>query len=188
MHVRHALLLPLLLLAGCGGGDDERAATSRAVPIPAPSPGPGPGPGAIPQELLPPRGVPQAPTGTAVDRGDAEVITTWARRLARGNERGAASLFALPMKFQNATPVLTIDTPRERLAIQVSLSCGARVTKLEGAGRYVIASYVLKGRPGGQRSCSGSAKSAIRVAAGRIVEWYRVVDEQVAPGDLGDTV
>lgn len=142
----------------------------------------------VPRELLPPRGVPQTPDGSDVRPADADVIVTWARRLARGNEAGAAELFALPMRFQNATPVLTVDTPRERLAVQMSLSCGARVTKLEGAGRYVVVSFVLKGRPRGQRSCSGTARSVVRVQGGRIAEWYRIVEDQVEPGELGETV
>jgi hypothetical protein len=99
----------------------------------------------------------------------------------------AAAYFALPSKFQNGTPVLTLDSEQERIAVNVALPCGARATEMRGAGPFTIVSFRLIDRPGGEcgQAVGGRARGAIRVARGRIVEWYRLPDvpggEQTAP-------
>jgi hypothetical protein len=178
MRARHVLPCALAALAAAGcGGSSERAAT--APPAPRAQPG-------VPPALALPRSVPRRPDGSPVDPGDAAVIRRWARTLARGDERGAARLFALPSRFQNGTPVLEVRTRPERLAVQASLSCGARVTGLRGAGAYVVVRFALQGRPGGEPSCSGDASSVLRVQDGRITEWYRLFE--LDPSTLGDPV
>ena len=51
--------------------------------------------------------------------------------------------FSLPSKFQNATPVLTIDIPAERIAINEALPCGAVPIKLGSAGAFTIVTFRL---------------------------------------------
>jgi hypothetical protein len=48
-----------------------------------------------------------------------------------------------------------------------------------GAGPYTIVKFKLTKRPGGDcgTGVGGSARGAIRVARGKIKEWYRLPDE-----------
>jgi hypothetical protein len=129
-------------------------------------------------ELLPPERVPDHATGPA--RAESRrVINAWLRELRRGHVTRAAHYFALPSKFQNATPVLTIHSERERIAVNLSLPCGAKATAMGGAGPYTIVTFKLTTRPGGDcgTGVGASARGAIRVARGKIKEWYRLPDE-----------
>jgi hypothetical protein len=129
-------------------------------------------------ELLPPESIPDHPTGPA--RAESRrVINGWLRALRRGQVTRAAHYFALPSKFQNATPVLTIHSERERIAVNLSLPCGAKATEMGGAGPYTIVTFKLTKRPGGDcgTGVGGTARGAIRVARGKIKEWYRLPDE-----------
>jgi hypothetical protein len=169
-----ALLAVLLLGPGaCGGGDGDRPQrTTRA----------GPSPSARDPLALPPQ-VPQEATGPA-DRSAVRVIRRWLATLRRGDTRGAARFFALPSRFQNGTPVLTVDSEVERVAINEALPCGARMASAGGAGAYTIVGYVLERRPGGDcgSGVGARARGAIRVAGGRITEWYRLPDAPPAAG------
>jgi hypothetical protein len=187
MRARHLPLLALALpvLGGCGGDD----ATPRAQERPAPPTQTPPAPGGLPPELLPPNGVPTRGDGSTVEPGDLAVIRRWAATLRRGDVPGAARLFALPSRFQNGTPVLDIDSPRERLAIHASLTCGATVERAQGARGYVVTTFRFTERPGGDCAggVGGTGRCAIRVEDGRIVEFYRLPEgagaQQVDPGE-----
>src|SRR5258708_920562 len=72
-----------------------------------------------------------------------QVIDGWLKALRSGNVTKAAHYFALPSKFQNATPVLPVTSERERIAITMSLSCGAVATRMGGAGAYTIVTFRL---------------------------------------------
>ena len=107
----------------------------------------------------------------------------------------AASYFALPSKFQNGTPVLTVDSQLERIAVNVALPCGAKAIEMRGAGRFTIVTFRLTRRPGGEcgQGAGHRARGAIRVARGRIVEWYRLPDvpggpQTAPPAPSGPTV
>ncbi|MEA2288372.1 MAG: hypothetical protein QOD55_369, partial [Solirubrobacteraceae bacterium] len=63
------------------------------------------------------------------------VIRRWLAALRRSDIERAARFFALPSRFQHTrTPVLTIDSERERGAGNLSLTCGARAIRTGGAG------------------------------------------------------
>jgi hypothetical protein len=117
--------------------------------------------------------VPDRPTGPA-DRASARVVRGWLRALSRGDVQRAARFFALPSRYQNGTAVLTIDSPGERLAINLALPCGGRVVALRGARGFAIATIRLRERPGadcgkgtgGRASASGTGCPTGR-AAGR---------------------
>jgi hypothetical protein len=161
---------------GCGGSEqstvDSNDTTPGAPPVttettPAESP------------LALPRKVPQRATGPA-DRASTRVIRRWLAALNRGDVTKAAHFFALPSRFQNTgTPVLTVDSERERIAVNLSLTCGARAIETGGAGRYTIVRFRLIERPGGDcgTGTGGTARGAILVARGRIREWYRLPDD-----------
>ena len=178
VRARHcALLAAMLVIAGCGGGSGKSAVTTAKTPPASTQPK------AAPNPLDPPANVPQQATGKA-DAESARVIRAWARTLRRGQVEKAARYFSLPSKFQNATPVLTIDIPAERIAVNQALPCGAVPIKLGSAGVFTIVTFRLVERRGGDCSAAAGAKarSAIRVADGHIREWYRLPDE---PGGNG---
>jgi hypothetical protein len=161
-----ALAVPALL--GCGGS--SKSDLPRTGPIPAHS------------DLELPPGVPDRPTGPAAD-ASRRVINGWLRALRRGDVRRAAHYFALPSKFQNATPVLIVHNESERIAINLSLPCGAKAIDMGGAGAYTIVTFKLTKRPGAHcgAGVGGTARGAIRVEGGKIKEWYRLPDHPGGP-------
>jgi hypothetical protein len=158
---------------GCGGGEQSTVDPNDTTPG-SPRVRAEPTPAVSPLDL--PRHVPRRATGPA-DRASTRVIRRWLAALNRGDVTRAAYFFALPSKFQNTgTPVLTVDSERERIAVNLSLNCGARAIQTGGAGRYTIVRFRLIERPGGEcgAATGGTARGAILVARGRIREWYRL--------------
>ena len=113
------------------------------------------------------------------------VIDAWLRALRHGDVRRAASYFAVPSVFQNATPVLHLERRAEVLAVNASFPCGAVATSYGRAGAFTLARVRLTERVGGD--CHGAAGhttgTAIRVAAGKIREWYRLYE----PRETGES-
>jgi hypothetical protein len=174
-------------VAGCGGGADGAAggtgSTARSDTTPAQATTAAPQPAAPPSDLAIPASVPRRATGPA-DRTSVRVIRRWLAALDRGDVRRAAHFFALPSKFQNAgTPVLRIDSEIERMAVNLSLTCGARAIRTGGAGPFTIVTFRLIERPGGAcgSGAGQTARGAILVRAGRIREWYRLPDVPEPP-------
>jgi hypothetical protein len=164
--------------AGCGGGGGGAASTARSDTTPAQATTAAPRPVAPPSDLAIPASVPRRATGPA-DQTSVRVIRRWLSALDRGDIRRAAHLFALPSKFQNAgTPVLRVDSEVERMAVNFSLTCGARAVRTGGAGPFTIVTFRLIDRPGGAcgSGAGQTARGAILVRAGRIREWYRLPD------------
>jgi hypothetical protein len=177
-------LLALVGAAACGGGSAPRPADPGDT---APSNGSGTGTQSVPSDLQVPKDVPRRATGPA-HRSSTRVIRRWLAALDRGDVRRAAHYFALPSKFQNAgTPVLHIDSEAERIAINLSLTCGAKAERTGGAGAYTIVLFRLVERSGPGGGCGagtgGTARGAILVAGGLIREWYRLPDGPPAAPD-----
>jgi hypothetical protein len=161
--------------AGCGGGGGTAPAPVRTAPTPAPG---------LDPAIMPPRRVPRQPTGAA-DPAAVGVIQAWAAAERHGDLRRAARFFALPSRFQNGTPVLTLRRRIDVLAILAGFSCGAVPTRFAGAGGYTLVRFRLTSRSGGDcRGAEGrTTGGAIRVAGGRIRAWYRLYDpEEITPG------
>jgi hypothetical protein len=181
-----AVVVSMLALAGaaaCGGATKDRPAPADT----APSNGTGTGTQSVPSDLQVPKSVPQRATGPA-HRSSTRVIRRWLAALDRGDVRRAAHYFALPSKFQNAgTPVLHIDNEEERIAINLSLTCGAKAERTGGAGAYTIVLFRLVERSGPGGGCGagtgGTARGAILVSGGLIREWYRLPDGPSAAPD-----
>jgi hypothetical protein len=162
-----ALVAAATITAGCGGSASNKTTTVANAPAaPARS------------ELDPPASVPDRATGPATKEA-RRVINAWLRALRHGDVERAARYFALPSKFQNSTPVLVVNTKRERIAINLSLPCGAKARSMGGAGVYTIVTFVLTKRPGADcgSGVGGTARGAIRVERRHIKEWYRLPDE-----------
>jgi hypothetical protein len=170
-------MIALAGAAGCGGSAKDRPAPADT----APSNGTGTGTQAVPRDLQVPKSVPRRATGPP-HRSSTRVIRRWLAALDRGDVRRAAHYFALPSKFQNAgTPVLHIDNEEERIAINLSLPCGAKAERTGGAGAYTIVLFRLVERSGPGGGCAagigGTARGAILVSGGLIREWYRLPDD-----------
>lgn len=183
-----ALLAALTVAAAAGCGASHK--TSTEPPVAVNDPGPTP---PISDLALPP-GVPDESTGPATTAA-RQVINNWLKALRHGDIKRAAHYFALPSKFQNATPVLTVNNEQERIAVNVSLSCGAVATEMGAAGVYTIVTFRLTERKGGNcgTGVGGKARGAIRVERRHIKEWYRLPDEpggaqQAPPAPSGPSV
>jgi hypothetical protein len=183
--------LALLVLAGCGGsgGRDDRAAatTAATTATQATPPARGATPPARPSPYDPPARVPRQGTGALADPGQIAVVRRWVDRLRAGDVAGAAATFADGARIQNGAGVVTLRSRVDRrLYLDEGFPCGARVAAAEDArGGFVLVEFTLTGRRGGDPyGCAGggSAYAAIRVAGGRIREWYRV-PEPPAPAD-----
>jgi hypothetical protein len=171
-----AVALAALVAAGCGGGASSTTSSTATSSTQASPP-----PTAPPDDLALPSGVPDHATGPA-QTTSRRVINGWLRALRHGEVKRAAHYFALPSKYQNGTPVLTVDSEIEREAINVALPCGAVATSMGGAGAFTIVAFRLVKRPGGDcgSGVGGKARGAIRVERGRIKEWYRLPDQRSA--------
>jgi hypothetical protein len=170
-----------VLLAGAGCGDAGHRAVRQAV-TPAPPVDAQPVPGLDPH-VLPPRRIPHHGHGAAAPAA-RRVIDGWLRELRAGHLQRAARYFAVPTTFQNATPVMHLRTAQQVRAMVASFPCGAVATRYQAAGRYTLVRFRLTERAGGD--CHGAAGhttgGAIRVAGGRIREWYRLYDpEEIHP-------
>jgi hypothetical protein len=183
-----AVLAALSVTAAVGCGGAQKA--SPPTPTVANDPGPTP---PVSDLALPP-GVPNASTGPATITA-RHVINNWLKALRRGDVKRAAHYFALPSKFQNATPVLTVHNEEERIAVNTSLSCGAVATEMGAAGVYTIVTFRLTQRKGGNcgTGVGGKARGAIRVERSKIKEWYRLPDQpggqqQAPPAPSGPVV
>jgi hypothetical protein len=178
--------LSVTAAVGCGGAQKSITAPQTATNDPGPTP--------PVSDLALPAGVPDASTGPAATAA-RHIINDWLKALRSGNVKRAAHYFALPSKFQNATPVLTVHNEQERIAVNTSLSCGAVATEMGGAGVYTIVTFRLTERKGGNcgTGVGGKARGAIRVERRHIKEWYRLPDEpggaqQAPPAPSGPSV
>lgn len=168
------LVIGVVGLSGCGGGDGDddrvRAPTATTPERGERSP------------LALPEGVPLEGSGAA-DAAQLRVVRAWANTLRRGDVAGASALWALPSTVQNATPVLTLRSRKAVRAFNGSLACGAVVTSSTGAARgYIIVRFRLTDRVGGDcaTGVGNSARTAVRVRGGKIVDWYRLPDDSDA--------
>jgi hypothetical protein len=179
-------LVPIVLacavaLSACGGSDDRpdkaRAPTATTQTTPR---------GTDPHRALGlPSGVPLEATGPA-NPAQAKIIRTWADALRGGDVTGASAQWGVPAKTTNAAPLVVLRDDADVRAFNDALPCGAKVTSTRGAPRdFTIVTFQLTDRPGGDcgSGAGNSARTAIRVRAGKIVEWYRLPDADGTTGD-----
>src|SRR3954453_1254775 len=183
-----ALLVSAVVLAACGGGSSKvkSADTSPDNGSSATTPTQ-----SVPSDLQLPKEGPQRAPGPA-SRSSTRVIRRWLAALDRGDVARAAHYFALPSKFQNSgTPVLHIDSEDERIAVNLSLTCGARAERTGGAGAYTIVLFRLVERTGPGGGCGtgvgATARGAILVSGGLIRGGYPPPDEPAPPAAPGSS-
>ncbi len=178
-HVAGLAMVSALTIVACGGGDggskdDGAAQVDDAAPL-----------SAAPQAPLDlPARIPLEGAG-AGDPAAIKVIRLWSEAVRRSDVDAASALWAVPSKVQNGTPVLTLASDREVRAFNSSLSCGSQLVSGLGAkgSPFIVAVFKLTKRPGADcgSGIGNDARTAIRVRAGKIVEWYRLPDEPADP-------
>jgi limonene-1,2-epoxide hydrolase len=178
------VVLALLIATATGCGDHQRRVPASVQPVDESAPPPVQQGNGIDPAVLAPKRVPRHGTGAADPRA-VRVIRRWLAALRAGDIPRAAHYFAIPSRFQNGTPVLTLDSRTEVLAVNVSFPCGAVATRFRSAGAFTLVRFRLTERTNGD--CRGAAGhttgGAIRVAGGRIHEWYRLYDaDEKKPG------
>ena len=110
------------------------------------------------------------------DPADARVIDEWSKALTRGDVAAAARLFAIPSVAQNGPALIRIRDAADARLFNSSLPCGARLVEATPEGGFVVATFELSERPGGDcgSGAGGSARTAFEIVDGEIVEWRRV--------------
>jgi hypothetical protein len=160
------LTLVALVLAACGGSDDD--------PAPAPAPTEEPG-------------TPSEPDTAGADPADVRVIDAWSTALRDGDVNAAAAFFAIPSIAENG-PTLRLESRADARLFNATLPCGAVLVGAESQGDFTTATFELTERPG-PGSCGpgtgGEAQTAFVIEDGKIVEWRRVAagGPQPAPGE-----
>ena len=111
------------------------------------------------------------------DPADARVIDEWSKALSRGDVAAAARLFAIPSVAQNGPALIRIRDAADARLFNSSLPCGARLIEATPEGDFVVATFELSERPGGDcgSGAGESARTAFEIVDGEIVEWRRVV-------------
>jgi hypothetical protein len=120
-----------------------------------------------------------------------QVIDDWSRTLSEGDVEAAAEYFALPSVAQNGTPPIPIETHGQAVLFNEALPCGAELVEAEEEGEFVIATFELSERPGEGECGAGvgeEAKTAFVIEDGKIVEWRRVVGDEIEPEPEGPIV
>ena len=125
------------------------------------------------------RRAPSRPTSPAAPSAEAvEVIDGWSTALREGDVEAAADYLELPSIAQNGTPPLDLETRDDVIAFNEALPCGAELVEaIEHAG-FVIATFELTERPGGDcgEGVGGEAQTAFQIEDGKITEWQRTGD------------
>jgi hypothetical protein len=105
----------------------------------------------------------------------ARVIDEWSTALREGDVEAAADYFALPSIAQNGTPVLDLSEREDVVAFNEALPCGAELLEASEEDRYVIATFELTDRPGGDcgEGVGNTARTAFVIEDGKITEWLR---------------
>jgi hypothetical protein len=174
------ILLSGLVLGACGGSSDKHGSATPSGATPQVTPD-AQGGALSPLEL--PADVPSEPTGKA-DPAQVKVIRAWSAALRKGDVAAASAQWAVPSKVQNGSPVLTLASRSDVRIFNGALTCGSVVTATGGAkGGFTIATVRLTQRKGADcgTGTGHSARTAIRVRGGKIVEWYRLPDDPNAP-------
>jgi limonene-1,2-epoxide hydrolase len=142
-----ALVLPLLALSACGGGDSASGTTATST-----IPGDG-------------------------NAADVQVIKAWVDALRQGDVDAAAGYFAVPSVAENGPILVRIRSTEDAVRFNQSLPCGARLIRAESAGEFTTATFRLTERPGPGSCGPGTgtvAKTSFVIRDGKIAQWRRV--------------
>jgi limonene-1,2-epoxide hydrolase len=142
-----ALVLPLLALFACGGGDSASTPT-----------------------------VPSTVSGDANPQ-DVQVINAWSTALRQGDVTAAANYFAIPSTAENGPLLARIRSTDDAVSFNESLPCGARLVHAESTAGFTTATFRLTERPGPGSCGLGAgtlARTSFVIRDGKIAQWRRV--------------
>ena len=175
------LLLALLALAGCGGGEDK---PDPRLTLTTPKTDEGEaraGPGEASPE---PRR-----TGP-VTKAEEAVVRGWTDALRRGDVERAVGYWRAPAIAANGSQPFRLVTRRAVRQFNEGLTCGARLESVERDKAYVLATFRLTNRRDRPGACSQGVGQRARVLfllrGGKITQWIRASDppdEGELPGD-----
>jgi hypothetical protein len=111
---------------------------------------------------------------------EARVIRGWLLALDRMDYTGAAYYFAPGAIIDQGHPYRLPDEAAAR-AFNASLPCRADLIHLEHEVHTVLASFRLRGGPGGP--CSGVVKVRYTIRDGKFTEWRQLPSEEPPAGD-----
>ena len=112
------LVLALLALSACGGGDSANTTSTESTV-----------------------------SGDA-NPADVQVIDGWVTALRQGDVKAAAGYFAIPSVAENGPLLLHIENIDEARRFNESLPCGARLVRAQTQGQFTTATFRLTERPG----------------------------------------
>jgi hypothetical protein len=161
-----ALVVAVVLLAGCGGGSHAKTIATHVKPSTSPRPS------QTQTEATP------APKTFAADPKLVAVVRHWVDTLRAGHTAAAARYFAIPAIVQNAGPAYRLKSRKAVRFFNESLPCGARVVRALAGDKYTIVIFRLTERVGSAQGCGTAAghlaATAFRFKHGLISEWIRV--------------
>src|SRR5215210_8581983 len=170
------LLLPLFVLAGCGGGGDGDEPGRLTLTTPKADQGE--------PQAQPGGGAKEAPatrTGP-VTAAEKAVIRGWADALRRGDVERAIAYWRTPAIAANGSQPFKLLTRSAVRQFNDGLACGARLESVERDQGYVLATFRLTERKGASVSCGSGvgnrARTLFLLRAGKIVQWIRATDPQ----------
>jgi len=160
-----ALLVALVLPAGCGGGHHARPVATHAKPQ-------------APARTQTDTQATPAPRTFPADPRRVAIVRKWVATLRAGRIVAASRYFSVPVIVQNAGPAYKLLTPKAVRGFNASLPCGARVVRAVAGDKYTIVTFRLTERKNSKAGCGTGtgtlAATAFRFRHGRISEWIRV--------------
>ena len=173
------LLLPVFLLAGCGGGGDEKKPGRLTLTTPKADEGE--------PQAQPGGGAKKKARTGPVTAAEKAVIRGWADALRRGDVERAIAYWRTPAIAANGSQPFKLLTRRAVRQFNDGLACGARLESVERDQGYVLATFRLTERKGASVSCGSGvgnrARTLFLLRGGKIVQWIRATD----PQDAADT-
>ncbi|MGH3002930.1 MAG: hypothetical protein ACRDM1_09785 [Gaiellaceae bacterium] len=123
--------------------------------------------------------------GSHRPRSPEDVARSWSAALDRGDDEGAARLFADGAEVVQGE-ALTLRTHADAVRWNAALPCGATILSVtKRSPTDVLVVFRLDERP--RHACDGPGQRAaalFRVRAGKIVLWHQTPVPQPAPGQV----
>jgi hypothetical protein len=165
-----AVLLALVVLAGCGGEKAKRLTSPKASATATAAP------------------TDEKPTSTPkqVTREETAAIKGWADALRHGHLERAVRYWDIPSVAANGTDPLRLESVGDVRVFNQALPCGAKLESTERDGIYVVATFVLTERPGPGTCGSGTgerARTEFLIRHGKIKAWLRAPDPAESAGE-----
>jgi hypothetical protein len=161
-----ACLGAALVVAGCGGGSNQKDAKSTPRQTKSPASG---------QTQT----TPKKPNLHPASPQKVAIVRHWVDELRAGHVNKASTYFSVPVLVANASTPITLRTTHDVRLFNKSLPCGARVVRaVANGGPYTIVTFKLTERVGSPVGCGSGlghlAATAFAFRHGKISQWIRV--------------